>query len=245
MLGIGLFLLAATAGAGEEGYYRSPAIHGDTVVFTAEGDLWRVAAAGGAAVRLTSHAEGERHAVFSPDGDSVAFAATYEGVMEVYSMPVSGGLPQRRTWLGMSAIPRAWTDEGIVFSTEAFSGLPDSQLAVVDDTGAVMRVPLAQADDVAYDGATLFFTRLAHQGSQTKRYLGGTAQNLWRFDGTQEAIPLTAEYAGTSADPMFWNGRVYFASDRSGVMNVWSMEPDGADLRQHTAHEDLGVRSWR
>jgi len=29
-------------GEGPRGYVRYPAIHGDTVVFTAEGDLWKV-----------------------------------------------------------------------------------------------------------------------------------------------------------------------------------------------------------
>src|ERR1700739_3302081 len=61
------------------GYYRFPAIHGDTVLFTAEGDLWSVSSKGGAARRLTSNSGEEFHAAISPDGTTVAFSAEYEG----------------------------------------------------------------------------------------------------------------------------------------------------------------------
>ena len=69
------------------------------------------------------------------------------------------------------------------------------------------RIPLAQAADGNYgaDGKPLFFTRLAFQGSHTKRYKGGTAQQLWSFhDGDAEAKPLSNDYAGTSKAPMAW-----------------------------------------
>jgi tricorn protease len=36
---------------------------------------------------------------------------------------------------------------------------------------------------------------------------------------------------------MCWNGRVYFLSDRDDTMNVWSMDENGRDLRQHTQHK--------
>jgi tricorn protease len=72
----------ATAGAGP-GFYRFPARFGDTVVFTAEGDLWKVPVTGGIAQRLTSHPGTESFAAISPDGKTVAFSAEYEGPAEV------------------------------------------------------------------------------------------------------------------------------------------------------------------
>ncbi|HUL79896.1 MAG TPA: hypothetical protein VL691_21710, partial [Vicinamibacteria bacterium] len=81
-LTLGLALLLATAdpaASGSAGYYRFPAIHGDTIVFGAEGDLWQVGRSGGVASRLTSHPADESYPVISPDGTTLAFSAAYEG----------------------------------------------------------------------------------------------------------------------------------------------------------------------
>ncbi len=51
------------------GYFRYPAVHGDTVVFTAEGDLWRTTTAGGPAAKLTSRAGDAVRGAISPDGN--------------------------------------------------------------------------------------------------------------------------------------------------------------------------------
>jgi tricorn protease len=42
---------------------------------------------------------------------------------------------------------------------------------------------------------------------------------------------------------MWWNGRVYFESDRDGTMNLWSMTEDGRDLTQHTGSVGWDIRS--
>jgi tricorn protease len=235
------FLVASSAQAAETspakpGYYRAPAIHGETIVFTAEGDLWSVSIQGGEAHRLTSNPGTEIGAMISPDGQTVAFAAEYEGPREVYTIPIAGGMPQRRTWDG-DAIAEGWTPDGrLMVRTMRYSTLPDPKLALLDDKGGHEVVPLAGAAQGAYaaDGRTLFFTRWDHQWSSTKRYQGGWAENLWRFDGKGEAVALTADWAGTSHNPMFWNGRVYFLSDRDGVMNVYSMDEQGHDLKQES-----------
>jgi len=246
---VGLLLVAGSVrAAGPEGYYRQPALHGDTVVFVAEGDLWKVHVDGGVAERLTTHPASESMPAISPDGSSLAFAARYEGPAELYTMPLEGGMPTRETygrgpeWIG-------WTPQGtLVYATRAYADLPNVQLVKIEESdGASVenRVPLAQAadGDFAEDG-TLWFTRLQFQGSHTKRYQGGTAQQIWRFaPGDPEATPLTRDYPGTSKHPMLWKARLYFISDRDGTMNLWSMRGDGSDLTQHTRHDGWDVRS--
>jgi len=248
-----VFLMAAlsmpiAAQKSQLGYYRFPALWGDTIVFAAEGDLWRVGASGGVAERLTTHPAEESRPAISPDGKLLAFSASYEGPVEVYTLPLEGGLPARQTHDASRASVVGWTPDGeILYATERYSTLPNTQLVRLNPrTGARAIIPLAQASDGAYDtkGATLFFTRLPFQGSHTRRYKGGTAQNLWKYTGPEaEAVPLTADYAGTSKTPMPWQGRVYFVSDRDGTMNLWSMDERGGDLRQHTKHRDFDVQS--
>ena len=243
-----VLLIAAAPAAAPVGYYRFPAIHGDTVVFTAEGDLWTVGVAGGTARRLTSHAGSETAAAIAPDGTTVAFSAAYEGPVEIYTMPLAGGLPVRRTWDGAAPVVTGWMPDGrLLYRTHRWSGLPDDQLVALDlASGGVERLPLSQAADGVFDpaGDTLYFTRLPFQGSHTKRYKGGTAQTIWRFrKGDAEAAPLTADWPGTSKTPMLRAGRIYFASDRDGTMNIWSMDTAGGDLRQHTRHSGWDVQS--
>ncbi len=234
----------APAAGGVRGYYREPALRGDVIVFTAEGDLWTVGTAGGVARRLTSHAAQEGAPAVSRDGSLVAFSAAYEGPEEVYVVPLAGGLPRRITWDGERTRVSGWTADGrILYGSRAESTLPDWRLRVVAADGATPPeiVPLAQAFEGTWsgDGRSLFFTRLPPQGSRTRRYRGGTAQNLWRWDGGDaEAVPLTADHPGTSRAPMWWEGRLHFLSDRDGVMNLWSMAPDGTDVKALTRHRD-------
>jgi tricorn protease len=245
---LALLLPLSTLCQGQQnhGYYRFPAIYGTTVVFTSEGDLWQVGTEGGIARRLTSHPGEETRARFSPDGQTLAYSANYEGPTEVYTMPASGGLPARRTFEGGQTAVAGWTADGkVLYRTSHFSTLPDAQLATIDADNRIERIPLSQAAQGVYDaqGKSLFFTRLPFQGSQAKRYKGGSVESLWKYVPGQEAIALTADYTGTSRDPMWWNGRVYFATDRDGTLNVWSMDENGKNLRQHTRHQGWDVNT--
>lgn len=244
-----LLLSIAPSWAQEElGYYRFPAIHGETVVFTAEGDLWKVPIEGGVARRLTTHLSEETDAAISADGATLAFTARYEGSAELYTMPITGGIPTRHTYESDASMAVGWTPRGeVLYSTLRYSTLPNAQLVAVDPvTHKRRRIPLSQASDGVYSasGKTLFFTRPEYHQNETKRYHGGTARNIWKFaEGTDEAVNLTADFAGENHSPMWWDDRVYYICDRDSTMNIWSMNEDGGDLQQHTKHDGWDVRS--
>ena len=237
----------ARAQQGGLGFYRFPAAHDSTVVFAAEGDLWIVPLAGGQARRLTTHAAEETDPVISPDGHTLAFTARYEGPAELYTMPLAGGTPVRRTWEAEGSVATTWTPDGrLVYTTLHYSGLPKPMLVSLDlNDGTRSLIPLAGATEAVFDGTgrTVFFARPAFHNNVTKRYTGGTARDVWKYtDGSDEAVELTGDYRGESHSPMWWNGRVYFVTDRDGTMNVWSMDEQGGDLRQHTRHAGWDVR---
>jgi tricorn protease len=247
-LSVILVFVSASLTASTHGYYRYPALYGNSLIFSAEGDIWIVDIAGGTARRLTTHPGEETHPAISPDGQTLAFSATYEGPTEVYTMPVNGGMPSRWTYEADSSIVVGFTPEGhLIYTTRAYSTLPDPQLVTIDlKANKKKLIPLSQASDGSYDasGQTLFFVRPGFHNNNTQRYKGGTAQNIWKFtDGLSEAQNLTSDFVGENFSPMWWDGRIYHVNERDGTWNIWSMDEEGKDLKQHTQHQGWNVKS--
>lgn len=232
---------------GFEGYYQFPDIHKNTIAFCAEGDIWTVNLNGGIAQRLTTHDEEELYPKISPDGKTLMFSATYEGPTELYTMPITGGITKRWTYETERSLANTWTANGeMVYATFAYNKKPDYQLVKINPENQQKTfIPLDQASEATFNdtGNTVYFVRPAFHRNVTKRYKGGTARQIWKFtEGTDEAVKLTTDYAGESHHPMWFDGRVYFITDRDGVMNIWSMNENGKDLKQHTEHTDFDVR---
>ncbi|RYY58134.1 MAG: protease [Chitinophagaceae bacterium] len=230
--------LLLLSNAQQKGYYRMPSISGNTIVFVAEGDLWKYNLSAKTTARLTTHAGLEDMPFLSPDGKQLVFSGQYEGPSELYLMSVDGGIPKRLTYdLGATSQATGWTsDNKIIISSSVESSIPSLQLSILDPvTLSRQPIPLWQASFGSTDNnGTLYFTRFPNQGSKTKRYKGGFIEQVWKFDGKNEAVNLTADFDGTSTNPVFYKDRVYFLSDRDGTMNLWSMNASGKDLVQHT-----------
>jgi tricorn protease len=250
-LGACAVLCLAEVAFAAPGYYRDPSLRGDTIVFTAEGDLWSVPLAGGLARRLTSHPAEESQAAISPDGRHVAFVASYDGAPDVYAMALAGGEPRRLSFDGGRVWVQGFTPRGeVVYATENVIGPTLRRvLRAVDLQGdGVREFPLADAREASFDaqGERLWFTRFGLQvsGDNAQDYRGGAMAQVWRWSGdaSQEAIRIAADLEANLSMPMWTGERLIAVSDAGGRANLWSMDGDGGDRRALTSHRDFDVR---
>ncbi len=245
-------LSALAADHNHHGYYRSPTLHDNRLIFTAEGDLWTQKLSRHTASRLTSIASEEIDASISKDGKRVAYLADYDGAQEVYVMPVEGGAAKRVTFENSRVRLQGWTVKGqILYSTDNASGPSNFWVLRLVDPNTLMTrdLPLADAVEGSVDetGEYVYFTRFGLQttGDNTRVYRGGAAGEIWRYQigSDEEAQKLTQPEQGSVRQPMYWNNRVYFISDKDGTDNLWSMSAEGEGVKQHTHYRDFPVRA--
>lgn len=252
LIATALFTLSASALA-SQGYYRFPAVSGETLAFTAEGDLWIASTQGGQAHRLTTDEGQETQASFSPDGTRIAFIGQYDGAGDVYVVSARGGPAKRLSFDGGRVDVLGWSPQGeVAYSSEDVSAPTLRRIIrlVNPDTLATRELPLDDANQVAFDdNGRVLFTRFgAHvNGDNAKHYRGGAMAQLWLYDPAtgNEAQRLGSDGDGAMSNPLWLNGRWYFTSNRDGNDNLWSMAADGSDMQQHTQHAPWDVRGAR
>lgn len=224
-----------------QGYYRWPTIHGETVVFVCEDDLWSVPATGGVARRLTANPGSVHSPALSPDGAWLAFVGRDEGPGEVFVMPAAGGEARRLTFLGASTRVCGWSRDGrdILFASSA--GQPFARTsalyAIAADGGEPRQLPTGLAVSISYGPAGgVVIGRNTDDTAYWKRYRGGLTGDVWIDpEGTGEWRRLTT-LPGNVALPLWVGERIYFVADHEGVGNLYSCLPTGEDLRRHTRH---------
>lgn len=234
------------------GYYRSPDLHDNTIVFTSEGDLWVSQLDNPQARRLTTHPAEEKQAAISNNGKQVAFTANYEGTTEVYVIGINGGIPKRVSFENSSVKVQGWTASGdILYSTNNRVGPTGNwTLRQVDPQSLVAKsIPLADAVEGVIDekNKNIYFIQFGLQVStdNNKVYRGGAKGELWSYKlgSKKEAKKLTTKHIGSVRQPMVHNGKLYFISDASGNDNIWSMNVDGSNEAQVTFYKEWPVRS--
>ncbi len=227
-------------------FLRDPDVHGDTVAFSCEGDLWLGDLRSGAATRLTRHEGRESGARFSPDGKTLAFTAEYDGVQEVYTMQTTGGPPKRLTYLNALAEALDWTPDGRSVVVRARPAPTRGKVYLVPAEGGFpQELPLEFASHVSFapDGNRFAWTRYWRHAAAWFRYEGGQKNAVWTANLADKRFRRIFEMKGTCEFPVWAGDRVYFATDLGGSFGVRSVLPDGSSPKRLGADGDKEIRS--
>ncbi|MCF0087368.1 MULTISPECIES: S41 family peptidase [unclassified Streptomyces] len=221
-------------------YLRFPHLHGDTVAFTAEDDVWVAPLDGGRAWRVSADNVPVNHPRISPDGTRLAWTSTRDGAPEVHVAPLDGGPATRLTHWGTRTQVRGWTAEGevLALSTHGQTSLRRTWARAVPlDGGPATTLPYGPVGHVAHGPHTVLLSAtMGREAAWWKRYRGGTAGKLWiDREGEGEFVRLHEDLDGNLEYPLWVGDRVAFLSDHEGTGALYSSLADGSDLRRHTA----------
>jgi tricorn protease len=250
------FLLAGAAPLADEPirFVRTPHAARGMITFAYHDDIWVADADGRNARRLTTHVAREINPRFSPDGNWVAFSSNRMGNYDVFVVPVTGGEPRQLTWHSANDEVQYWTPDGsgIVFTTSRGANPWGTPLHIVHiDGGLPTPMPMdnATAGMISLDGSMVAFNRNGFRYNR-RGYRGNNSADVYVQDlRTRQIRQLTdtdiRQYRDFvhDAHPMWGaDGMIYYASDRSGVFNIWRIEPQGGTPVQVTRHDGLGIR---
>lgn len=227
---------------------QDPTISSEHVVFRHAEDLWVVGRKGGEARRLTSSSGRESDPQLSPDGSLVAFTGQYEGNTDVYVIPVGGGSPQRLTWHPGADVVLDWLPDGsgVVFGSGRDVRTRPGEAFVAGLAGGMPeKLELPKVGHLSVNASATKFAYTPYRDAfQTwRRYRGGRTTPVWIFDRETHEVEEIPHVNASDTFPCWADGKVYFASDRDGVMNLYRHVPGARTIEQLTHYEDFDIRS--
>lgn len=246
-----ILLLLATFYAQAQGtqLLRQPTVSETEIVFVYADDLWKTSINGGEAIRLTSNEGYEFNPHFSNDGKTIAFTAEYDGNTDVFIIPSEGGEPKRLTYHPDGDFVQGWTPDGQVLFRSSRESKPTltNKLYKVSMDGSfpeAIDIPRAAYGEISEDGTHIAYTPITSWDPEWRNYRGGQAMPIWIVNmATKELIRTPQPTQERHLDPVWFNNKVYYLSERDFASNIWSFDPKTKAEEQITFHKKFDVKS--
>jgi tricorn protease len=226
-----------------------PTVSDSEIVFVYANDLWKVSRNGGDAIRMTTNEGEESLPHFSPDEQWIAFTANYDGNTDVYVIPANGGSPQRLTYHPGGDFVQGWTPDGKVLFRSSREARPTrlNQLYTVARTGGLPQaidIPRAAYGEMSPDGKYVAYIPITFWDPEWRNYRGGQAMPVWIVNMETKALMRTPQpTAERHLDPVWFDGKVYYISERDYTSNIWSFDPATQAEQQITHHKKFDAKS--
>ncbi len=208
---------------------------------TGQTDILLRAVGGQTAINLTKDsAADDSQAVFSPDGERIAFRSERDGG-GLFVMGRTGEAVRRLTTEGFNP---SWSPDGasIVYADESTVVTPASRFS-----GSALWVVSAATGErrqlTSGDGVQPSWSPHGQRIAYWALQAGGSQRDLWTVAATGgEPVRVTNDPALDWSPAWSHDGRyLYFSSDRSGGWNLWRVAIDEATGRLGGEPENLAI----
>ncbi|MDJ1482891.1 S41 family peptidase [Cytophagaceae bacterium YF14B1] len=244
LLGIAMLMPVVVKADQNPLWMRYPAISpdGQFIVFSYQGDLYRVAAAGGQAIPLTLSEGHDFMPVWSRDGKQIAFASDRYGNYDVFVMPSTGGAATRLTYHSANDLPSDFTPDGkhIIFSssrTDAASNVQFpygilTELYKVSVAGGraqmLLTTPAEQARYNRSGNRLVYHDNKGYEDPWRKHHTSSISRDVWVYDVPTGKHTQLTTFNGEDRNPVLSPDEkdIYFLCESSGSFNVHKMSVD-------------------
>ncbi|WP_435416019.1 S41 family peptidase [Polaribacter aestuariivivens] len=228
---------------------RQPTLSNSEVVFVYGADLWKAPLNGGNAIRLTSDEGSESNPRFSKDGKWIAFTAQYDGNTDVYVVSANGGEPKRLTYHPAQDVVQGWTpDNKILFrSNRESKPTQTNKFFTISTEGGMPEtfdIPRAAYGEISEDNKYIAYTPITSWDAEWRNYRGGQAMPIWIVNLKTKELIKTPQLDGERhVNPVWYNGDVYYISERNFTANIWSYNLKTNKETQITFHKKFDVKN--
>lgn len=227
--------------------FPAPSPDGKTLVFSWQGDLWKVSMSGGRAERLTVHPANDTYPRFTPDGQRIVFASNRFGNNDIFSIKVDGTDVRRITQESATEVPTGISPDGkyVYGHTTAFGRMDLFRVGI--NGGDLVRLtdhPLESefSATVSPDGTKVYYNRGSYGPLVWRKpgVVGTAVGDIWVADNT---VPLSNHKNLTKSDAsellpnILSDGSMVYQSNKSGWPNIYR------GSKQLTNHTNGTVRN--
>lgn len=219
------------------------------ITFVYGGDIWIMPKEGGLAVQITHSPGEESYPKFSPNGSEIAYTASYNGNLNIFTLPVTGGIPKRLTYASSRDRMLDWHPDGdrILFASRRETGIPRvNQFFLVSKLGGIptrLEVPYGELASFSPDGNKLAYITKITENYPFKRYRGGLASDILIFDLKNNKVVNITNNTANDGKPSWAGNKVYFLSDQDAMMrrNIWVYNTNSKISKPITEFTDFDI----
>jgi len=203
------------------------------IVFSHEGDLWKVAAAGGQALRLTAMEGLESRPSVSPDGKWISFTAEQYGNKDIFIMPMGGGEIRQLTFHDAEDEIESWSWDSskIYFTSDRYNRYTTYEVDLKGGTPTRLFPNYFNTihNAVAHPKTGEIYFNESWESknfANRKRYKGEYNPDIKSYNPATKKFTQYTDYEGKDfAATIDQAGTVYFQSDEAnGEYNLYTFK---------------------